>query len=58
MATPSAATPYLDSNIAVKRNVKWGNHYRQVIVIKGKMTKYNGVKINETLIFCFTIIYM
>ena len=55
MATSSAATPevalqyLIDNNIAVKRDVKWGNHYRKVIVIKGKMIQYNGVRINKTL---------
>ena len=55
MATSSAATlkvalQYLiDNNIAVKRNIKWGNHYRQVIDIKGKTVQYNGVRINKTL---------
>ena len=55
MATSSAATPevelqyLIDNNIAAKRNVKWGNNYRQVIVIKGKMTQYNGVRINKIL---------
>ena len=55
MATSSAATPevalkhLIDNNIAVKRNVKWGNHYRQVIVIKDKTIQYNGVRINKTL---------
>ena len=55
MATSSAATPevalqyLMDNNIAVKRNVKWGNHYRQVIDIKGKTVQYNGVRINKTL---------
>ena len=43
MATSSAATPevalqyLIDNNIAVKRNIKWGNHYRQVIVIKANI---------------------
>ena len=55
MATSSAATPevalqyLIDNNIAVKRSIKWGNHYRQVIDIKGKMIQYNGVRINKTL---------
>ena len=55
MATSSAATPevalqyLIDNNIAVKRNVKWGNHYRQVMDIKGKTVQYNGVRINKTL---------
>ena len=35
--------------VAVKRNIKWGNHYRQVMDIKGKMIQYNGVRINKTL---------
>ena len=55
MATSSAATPevalqyLIDNNIAVERNIKWGNHYRKVIDIKGKTVQYNGVRINKTL---------
>ena len=49
MATSSAATPevalqyFINNNIAVKRNIKWGNHYRQVIDIKGKMVQYGTI---------------
>ena len=55
MATSSAATPeialqyLIDNHIAVKRDIKWGNHYRQVIIIKGKTIPYNGVRIKDTL---------
>ena len=48
MATSSAATPevalqyLIDNNIAVKRDIKWGNHYRQVIEIKGKKINIKG----------------
>ena len=64
MASSSAATPEIalqyriDNHIAVERNVKWGNHYRQVIVINGNMAQYNSVRTNETLDTIILPLYM